>query len=136
MCRHATHAAKLSDVIIFSSKLLCKNLFFHFKFKALKTIQCNTNHFYKKFKVLKLFSVNLLLISYCIFVAKIIRTYISTNVWVLKLSIFFQHSREITLSKIIDPRPNSNLNCLLLSFMYMSNLSWMCTIIGEILNGN
>jgi hypothetical protein len=51
-------------------------------------------------------------------------------------SKFFQHSRKIRLSKIIEPRPNSNLNCLFLRCIYMSNLSWMCTTIGEIMNGN
>jgi hypothetical protein len=40
MCRHAKDAAKISHVTIFNSKLACINYFFHFKFKALKTIQC------------------------------------------------------------------------------------------------
>jgi hypothetical protein len=51
-------------------------------------------------------------------------------------SNFFQLSRKITLSKIIEPRPNSNLNCSFLRCIYMSNLSWMCTTIREIMNGN
>jgi hypothetical protein len=32
--------------------------------------------------------------------------------------------------------PNSNLICLFLWCIYMSNLSWMCTTFGETINGN
>jgi hypothetical protein len=73
----------------------------------------------------------------CIFVAKIMATYTfpqKYKSWNWKFKIF--QTRKITLSKIIEPRPNSNLNCLFLRCIYMSNLSWMCTTIGEIMNGN
>jgi hypothetical protein len=64
-------------------------------------------------------------------------SYICIKVWVLKLKIqIFQTFKRDNLSKFIEPQPNSNLNCLFLRCIYMSNLSWMCTAIGEIMNGN
>jgi hypothetical protein len=116
MPRMPPHAAKISDVIIFSSKFVCTNFFFFYcKFKALKTFKF-LNHFHTMFKALKLFSLYLLKIAYCIFVAKIMATYISTKVCVSKS---FQHSGKISLSKIIEPQPNSNLNCLFVRCIYI-----------------
>jgi hypothetical protein len=80
MPRMPPHAAKISDVIIFSSKFVYTNYFFILSSKPLKLFNVNTYHFHTMFKALKLFSLNLLKIAYCIFVAKIIATYISTKV--------------------------------------------------------
>jgi hypothetical protein len=53
-------------------------------------------------------------------------------------SKFFQHLRKITLSKIIEQRPNSNFNCLFLRCIYMIVKFLVdCALpLGEIMNGN
>ena len=53
-----------------------------------------------------------------------------------KISSFFLSSRGIAQSKIIGPRPNLNLTCVFLRPIHIWNLSWMCSTVAEILNGN
>jgi hypothetical protein len=61
-----------------------------------------TKYFYTKFKAMKVFSVNLLQIAYCIFVAEIMTSYISTNVRVWKLKISKIQERKLC-PKISEP---------------------------------
>jgi hypothetical protein len=68
------------------------------------------------FKALKLFSVDLLKIAYFIFVAKIMAKSMSAET---ESSKFFKYSRKISLSKIIEPQPKSNFNCLFLRCIYI-----------------
>jgi hypothetical protein len=54
----------------------------------------------------------------------------------LKISDFLQSSKGITLSAIIKPCPNSNLTSVFLWHVHISNLSWICTTVWKIMNGN
>jgi hypothetical protein len=86
------HAATISDGAL--------NICFILSSKPLKLFHVNRNRFHTMFKALKLFSLNLLKIAYCIFVAKIMVKSMSAET---ESSKFFQHSGKISLSKIIEP---------------------------------
>jgi hypothetical protein len=91
MCHHATDAPACSQNFRW-----CFNYFFFIlSSKPLKLFNVNTNHFHTMFKALKLFSLNLLKIAYCIFVAKIMAKSKSAE---SESSKFFQHSGKISLS--------------------------------------
>jgi hypothetical protein len=54
----------------------------------------------------------------------------------LEISYYFQCKKGITLPKIIEPWPISNLTCIFSWHIHMSHLSSICARVIKIMNGN